>query len=188
MDRHSRELTESAAGGQVRCRERRDFAGHSEVAMSTSRNSTPLYEAIRSLVLSARQSAARGVNLLAGLHELRDWPPNLRAGTAGRRSRAIWQRDRPNELAARLTGEFGSGFSIRPILSICGSSILPIRSELHKLPRRRLGNSRPSQLPRHCLGNCRTASDQSQPAVFPELVALCIPDRSQRGGAQLLRD
>ena len=32
--------------------------------MSTSRNSTPLYEGIRSLVMSARQSAARGVNLL----------------------------------------------------------------------------------------------------------------------------
>jgi hypothetical protein len=64
MDRHSRELTESAAGRQVRCRERREFAGHSEVAMSTRRNSTRLYEAIRSLVLSARQSAARGVDLL----------------------------------------------------------------------------------------------------------------------------
>jgi len=32
--------------------------------MSTRRNSTRLYEAIRSLVLSARQSATRGVNLL----------------------------------------------------------------------------------------------------------------------------
>jgi len=32
--------------------------------MSTSRNSTPIYEAIRSLVSSARQSAARGVNPL----------------------------------------------------------------------------------------------------------------------------
>ena len=49
---------------RARCRERQNFAGHSGVAMSTSRDSTPLYEAIRSLVLSARQSAARGVNLL----------------------------------------------------------------------------------------------------------------------------
>jgi len=57
--RHSRKLAEPAAGGQVRCREHRDFAGHSEFAMSTSRNSTPLYEAIRSLVLSARQSVSR---------------------------------------------------------------------------------------------------------------------------------
>jgi hypothetical protein len=32
--------------------------------MSTSRKSTPLYESVRSLVLLARQSAARGVNLL----------------------------------------------------------------------------------------------------------------------------
>ena len=32
--------------------------------MSTGQKSIPLYEAIRSLVLSARQSAARGVNLL----------------------------------------------------------------------------------------------------------------------------
>ena len=32
---------------------------------------------------------------------------------------------------------------------------MPIRGELHRLPRRRLGNSRLSQLPRQCLGNCR---------------------------------
>ena len=32
--------------------------------MSTRRDSTPLYEGIRSLVLSARQNAARGIDLL----------------------------------------------------------------------------------------------------------------------------
>jgi hypothetical protein len=40
------------------------FAGNSEVAVSTRQEAASLYEAIRSLVLSARQSAARGVNLL----------------------------------------------------------------------------------------------------------------------------
>jgi hypothetical protein len=72
--------------------------------VSTSRNSTPLYEAIRSLVLSARQRAARGVNLLQVY-------ANYEIG------RRIFEQEQHGkelvrELATRLTSEFGSGFSI----------------------------------------------------------------------------
>src|SRR5271169_6463095 len=110
MDRHSRELTESAAGRQVRCRERREFAGHSEVAMSTRRNSTRLYEAIRSLVLSARQSAIRGVNLLQVYTNYEIGRRIFEQEQQGA-NRAGYGKELLNELAARLTGEFGGGFS-----------------------------------------------------------------------------
>jgi predicted nuclease of restriction endonuclease-like (RecB) superfamily len=90
---------------------RRDSAGHSEVAMSTSRNSTPLYEAIRSLVLSARQSAARGVNLLQVYTNYEIGRRIVEQEQKGA-ERAQYGKELLNELAARLTGEFGNGFSV----------------------------------------------------------------------------
>ena len=73
--------------------------------MSTRRDSTPLYEGIRSLVLSAHQNAARGVDLLQVYTNFE----------IGRRiveheqqvaDRAQYGKEIIRELAARLIGEF----------------------------------------------------------------------------------
>jgi predicted nuclease of restriction endonuclease-like (RecB) superfamily len=90
---------------------RRDFAGLSEIAMRPSRNSTPLYESIRSLVLSARQSAARGVNLLQVYTNYEIGRRIVEQEQKGA-ERAQYGKELLNELAARLTGEFGNGFSV----------------------------------------------------------------------------
>jgi predicted nuclease of restriction endonuclease-like (RecB) superfamily len=79
--------------------------------MSTSRKSTPLYEAIRSLVLSARQSAARGVNLLQVYTNYEIGRRIIDQEQQGA-DRAQYGKELLNELAARLSGEFGSGFSV----------------------------------------------------------------------------
>ena len=75
--------------------------------MSTSRNSTPLYEAIRSLVLSARQSAARGVNLLQVYTNYEIGRRIFEQEQQGA-DRAQYGKELVRELAARLTGEFGT--------------------------------------------------------------------------------
>lgn len=81
-----------------------------EVAMSTSRNSTPLYEAIRSLVLSARLSAARGVNLLQVYTNYEIGRRIVEQEQQGA-DRAQYGKEIVRELATRLTSEFGRGFS-----------------------------------------------------------------------------
>ena len=78
--------------------------------MSTRRNSTRLYEAIRSLVLSARQSVARGVNLLQVYTNYEIGRRIFEQEQQGA-DRAGYGKELLNELAARLTGEFGGGFS-----------------------------------------------------------------------------
>ena len=78
--------------------------------MSASRNSTPLYEAIRSLVLSARQSAAHGVNLLQVYTNYEIGRRIFKQEQQGA-DRAQYGKEIVRELATRLTGEFGSGFS-----------------------------------------------------------------------------
>jgi hypothetical protein len=70
-----------------------------------------LYEAIRSLVLSARQSAARGVNLLQVYTNYEIGRRIFEQEQQGA-DRAQYGKELVRELAARLTGEFGSGFSI----------------------------------------------------------------------------
>jgi hypothetical protein len=123
--------------------------------MSTSRNSTPLYEAIRSLVLSARQSAARGVNLLQVYTNYEIGRRIFEQEQQGA-DRAQYGKELVRELATRLTAEFGSGFSI--------SNLKYMRQFYLVYPER------------------------VPPSLFPELVALCVLDRSQRRGAPLLRD
>jgi predicted nuclease of restriction endonuclease-like (RecB) superfamily len=73
-------------------------------------NSTPLYEAIRSLVLSARQSAARGVNLLQVYTNYEIGRRIFEQEQQGA-DRAQYGKELVRELATRLTSEFGSGFS-----------------------------------------------------------------------------
>jgi predicted nuclease of restriction endonuclease-like (RecB) superfamily len=79
--------------------------------MSTSQNPTPLYEGIRSLVLSARQSAARGVNLLQVYTNYEIGRRIFEQEQKGA-DRAQYGKELVRDLAARLTREFGSGFSI----------------------------------------------------------------------------
>ena len=85
--------------------------------MRTSRNSTPLYEAIRSLVLSARQSAARGVNLLQDYTNYKIGRRFFEPEQQGT-DRAGYGEELLNELAARLTGEFGGGCSRTKLASV----------------------------------------------------------------------
>jgi predicted nuclease of restriction endonuclease-like (RecB) superfamily len=79
--------------------------------MSIRRNSTRLYEAIRSLVLSGRQSAARGVNLLQVYTNYEIGRRIFEQEQQGA-DRAQYGKELVRDLATRLTGEFGSGFSI----------------------------------------------------------------------------
>jgi hypothetical protein len=79
--------------------------------MSTRRDAAPFYEAIRGLVLSVRQSAARGVDRLQVYtnYEIgRRIFEQEQQGADGAQS----GKEIVRELAKRLTGEFGSGFSI----------------------------------------------------------------------------
>jgi hypothetical protein len=78
--------------------------------MSTSRNSTPLYEVTRSLVLLACQSAARGVNLLQVYTNYEIGRRIFEQEQQGA-DRTQYGKELVQDLAARLTGEFGSGFS-----------------------------------------------------------------------------
>jgi predicted nuclease of restriction endonuclease-like (RecB) superfamily len=79
--------------------------------MSTNQKSIPLYETIRGLVLSARHSAARGVNLLQVYTNYEIGRRIFEQDQQGA-DRAQYGKELVRDLAARLTGEFGSGFSI----------------------------------------------------------------------------
>ena len=78
--------------------------------MSTRQDAAPFYEAIRSLVLSARQSAARGVNLLQ-VYTNYEIGRRIFEQEQQRADRAGYGKELLNELTARLTREFGGGFS-----------------------------------------------------------------------------
>jgi predicted nuclease of restriction endonuclease-like (RecB) superfamily len=79
--------------------------------MSKRQDSNPLYDCIRSLVLSARQSAARGVDLLQVYTNYEIGRRIVEQEQQGA-DRAQYGRELLNELAVRLTGEFGNGFSV----------------------------------------------------------------------------
>jgi predicted nuclease of restriction endonuclease-like (RecB) superfamily len=78
--------------------------------MSKRQDSNPLYDGIRSLVLSARQSAARGVDLLQVYTNYEIGRRIVEQEQQGA-DRAQYGKELVRELATRLTGEFGSGFS-----------------------------------------------------------------------------
>jgi hypothetical protein len=73
-------------------------------------DSTELYDGIRLLVLSARQTAARGVNLLQ-VHMNYEIGRRIVQGEQGGADRAQYGKEIIKELAARLTSDFGNGFS-----------------------------------------------------------------------------
>jgi len=72
--------------------------------------SNPLYDGIRSLLLSARQSAARGVDLLQVYTNYEIGRRIVEQEQQGA-DRAQYGKEILLDLAARLTGEFGNGFS-----------------------------------------------------------------------------
>jgi len=78
--------------------------------MSVRHESTPLYEGIRSLVLSARQTVAHGVDLLQVYTNYEIGRRIVEQEQQGK-DRAKYGAEMIKELAARLTGEFGNGFS-----------------------------------------------------------------------------
>ena len=73
-------------------------------------DSTELYDGIRLLVLSARQTAARGVNLLQ-VHMNYEIGRRIVQGNQGGADRAQYGKEIIKELAERLTSDFGNGFS-----------------------------------------------------------------------------
>ena len=78
--------------------------------MSKLKKPVPLYEDIRALVLSARQTIARGVDLLQ-VHTNYEIGRRIFEQEQQRADRAEYGKELLGELAARLTGEFGMGFS-----------------------------------------------------------------------------
>jgi predicted nuclease of restriction endonuclease-like (RecB) superfamily len=70
----------------------------------------PLYEDIRALVLSARQTIARGVDLLQ-VHTNYEIGRRIVEEEQQGKDRAEYGSDLLNDLSARLSSEFGSGFS-----------------------------------------------------------------------------
>jgi predicted nuclease of restriction endonuclease-like (RecB) superfamily len=78
--------------------------------MTVGHESTSLYEGIRSLLLSARQTVARGVDLLQVYTNYEIGHRIVEQEQQGK-GRAKYGTEMIKELAARLTGEFGNGFS-----------------------------------------------------------------------------
>jgi hypothetical protein len=73
-------------------------------------DSIELYDGIRQLVLSARGAAARGLNLLQ-VHTNYEIGRRIVEEEQGGADRAQYGKEVIRELAARLTMEFGNGFS-----------------------------------------------------------------------------
>jgi hypothetical protein len=73
-------------------------------------DSIELYDGIRLLVLSARQTVARGVNLLQ-VHTNYEIGRRIVQGEQGGADRAQYGKEIIKELAERLTSDFGNGFS-----------------------------------------------------------------------------
>jgi len=78
--------------------------------MSKLKKPVPLYEDIRALVLSARQTIARGVDLLQ-VHTNYEIGRRIVEEEQKGKNRAEYGSDLLNDLSARLSSEFGSGFS-----------------------------------------------------------------------------
>jgi predicted nuclease of restriction endonuclease-like (RecB) superfamily len=78
--------------------------------MSKLKRPVPFYEDIRALVLSARQTIARGVDLLQ-VHTNYEIGRRIVEEEQNGENRAEYGADLLNDLSARLSSEFGSGFS-----------------------------------------------------------------------------
>ena len=82
--------------------------------MSKLKNQVPIYEDIRALVLSVRQTIARGVDLLQ-VHTNYEIGRRIFEQEQSGSERAEYGQELMKDLAARLTEEFGGGFSLSNI-------------------------------------------------------------------------
>jgi predicted nuclease of restriction endonuclease-like (RecB) superfamily len=123
--------------------------------MSTKRDVAPFYEAIRSLVLSARQSAARGVNLLQVYTNYEIGRRIFDQEQQGA-DRAQYGKEIVRELAKRLTGEFGNGFSISN-LKYMRKFYLVYPDRVPRIGQTAPGQFQPFTLPQSLSGNSAAA-------------------------------
>jgi DUF1016 N-terminal domain len=85
--------------------------------MSKLKKPVPLYEDIRALVLSARQTIARGVDLLQ-VHLNYEIGRRIVEQEQHGENRAEYGKEIIADLAEKLTEEFGSGFSTSNLASM----------------------------------------------------------------------
>jgi len=124
--------------------------------MSTSQNSAPLYEAIRSLVLSARRSAASGVNLIQVYTNYEIGRRIFEQEQQGA-DRAQYGKEIIRDLAARLTGEFGGGFSISN-LKYMRQFYMVYPERISQIGQTASGQFQPFSLPQSLTGNSGASS------------------------------
>jgi predicted nuclease of restriction endonuclease-like (RecB) superfamily len=139
--------------------------------MSKLKKPVPLYEDIRALVLSARQTIARGVDLLQ-VHTNYEIGRRIFEEEQSGSDRAEYGQELMKDLAARLTKEFGSGFSL--------SNIKYMRQFYVAYPNRapRIGQTVSGQFKGLPIG--QTASGRSVAAPLPQtLSGILANDQSQ---------
>jgi hypothetical protein len=101
-------------------------------------DSINLYDGVRELVISARGAAARGLNLLQ-VHTNYEIGRRIVEEEQGGADRAQYGKEVIRELAARLTLEFGNGFS-KSNLEYMRRFYLAYPTKAPELPRHPLGN------------------------------------------------
>jgi len=123
--------------------------------VSTRQEAASLYEAIRSLVLSARQSATRGVNLLQVYTNYEIGRRIFEQEQQGA-NRAQYGKEIVRDLAARLTGEFGSGFSISN-LKYMRQFYVAYPGRVPRIGQTASGQFQPFPLPQSLTGNSESS-------------------------------
>jgi len=156
--------------------------------MSKLKKPVPLYEDIRALVLSAHQTIARGVDLLQ-VHTNYEIGRRIFEQEQHGADRAEYGIELLNELAARLTAEFGAGFS-RTNLASMRQFYVAYPDRVSRIVQTPSGQFKVGAIPNRPDAVWTIArSWHSTPArLYPELVALRLPDGSERRRAQFLRD
>jgi hypothetical protein len=161
--------------------------------MSKLKKPVPLYEDIRALVLSARQTITRGVDLLQ-VHTNYEIGRRIFEQEQQGANRAEYGKEVLNELAARLTAEFGAGFS-RTNLASMRQFYVAYPDRVSRIVQTiQNGSDSPDIVwGIATIPDCPDAvwtigrSRQSTAArLYTELVALRLPNGSERGRAQLL--
>jgi hypothetical protein len=161
--------------------------------MSKLKKPVPLYEDIRALVLSARQTITRGVDLLQ-VHTNYEIGRRIFEQEQQGANRAEYGKEVLNELAARLTAKFGAGFS-RTNLASMRQFYVAYPDRVSRIVQTiQNGSDSPDIVwGIATITDCPDAvwtigrSRQSTAArLYTELVALRLPNGSERGRAQLL--
>ncbi len=133
--------------------------------MNKIRKPVPIYEYIRALVLSARRTIARGVDLLQ-VHTNYEIGRRIVEKEQEGKDRAEYGRDLLNELSSKLSAEFGSGFS-RSNLEYMRRFYLAYPGRALPIPQTLSGES--IALPR--LPKNQAASDQSKNSLIVQTLS-----------------